>query len=70
MYICIAVLIVSNLAFAGLGLYYFLMSRALKERFKSEPSYDCQQLLADLFSGGAVVKIERLPKENLFFRRN
>lgn len=43
---------------------------ALKLKHQQNPSYDCQQLLAEMLSGQALLRIERLDTENLFYRRD
>lgn len=41
----------------------------LEEKFKLNPSYETQLMLADLLSGKGLFKIERLDTENLFYFR-
>lgn len=43
--------------------------RALEEKFQKNPSYECQQLLANLLSGHALFHIETIDPENIFIRR-
>ena len=42
---------------------------ALQNKFRDNPSYECQQLLADLLMGNALFRIERLSPENILLRR-
>lgn len=44
------------------------VSKALETlslKYKTNPSYDCQQLLADLMAGGGIFKIEKYDTEGI-----
>lgn len=41
----------------------------LKTKFEKNPSYECQQLLANLLSGHALFHIETIDPENVLIRR-
>lgn len=41
----------------------------LQQKFQKNPSYECQQLLANLLSGHALFHIETIDPENIFIRR-
>jgi hypothetical protein len=43
--------------------------REFEDRFKTNPSYDCQMVLADMLSGNGLFRIERIERENLFYHR-
>ena len=44
--------------------------KALKTKFKLNPSYETQLFMADMLRSGALFHIERLPPEDVLIRRS
>lgn len=42
---------------------------SLKKKYEQNPSYETQLMMADILSGNALFRIERLETQNLFIRR-
>jgi hypothetical protein len=72
----ISILVVTNLATLIAFVCYYRKVSSYKnqlaewqERYRSNPGYDCQQMMADLLSGQGLFRIERIERENLFLFR-
>lgn len=54
-------------------LYKFIIAKSelteLSKKYKLNPDYDSQLILADLLSGEGLFRIERVERENLFYLR-
>lgn len=44
-------------------------AKEIEERYRINPGYDAQMVLADILSGQGLFKIERIERENLFLFR-
>lgn len=72
LYALISLIIILSAALAVCFFYLLAIKRqyfTLRNKYKINPDYDCQVMMADMLSGDGLYKFERLDTKNLFYHR-